>query len=131
MATSKNTKKPAPGTLAPTVVKNETQAMDIATSSGRKRPFVAINDDGKLVVCSRRTASKYGWETQGALYTRSGGSDKAPAKKETKASKAEQQWREAVQGKADATAPAQARNLSRRIKNIVRNELRSRFSEKG
>jgi hypothetical protein len=108
------TTKKIPVTLAPTVVKNETQAMDVATSNGRKRPFVAINDEGKMVVCSRRTATKYGWEAQGALFTRTG----TPTKKAPK----EQESRK---------EPVSAHNLTRTVRKEVRKELRNRFNEKG
>ncbi len=42
----------AAAVLLPTVVADEVEAMDVALTSGRMRPFVAINDEGKLVVCS-------------------------------------------------------------------------------
>jgi hypothetical protein len=121
MATKK-TQTTAP--LGPVVVKNETQAMDVATTSGRKRPFVAINDEGKLVVCSRRTAAKYGWEAQGALFTRSGGKD-APAKKAEKLAP----WDAAAEKQKEA-APA-ARSLNRMVQRVVRKELSNHFNEKG
>lgn len=55
--------------LNPTITtKNKAQAT--ADQEGRKRPVVAINEDGKLVVCCRRTAKKNGWEVQDVLYER-------------------------------------------------------------
>jgi hypothetical protein len=55
----------------PTVVQDETAAMDlVAATPERSRPVVAINGEGKLVVCCRTTAKKYDWEIQGKLYSR-------------------------------------------------------------
>lgn len=55
--------------LAPTIV-TKSKAVEVAVQDGRKRPILAINEDGKLVVCCRRTAKKNGWEVQEALYGR-------------------------------------------------------------
>lgn len=57
-------------TLAPVVCKNEGQIGDAAFDGVRRRPVVAINEEGKLVVCCRRTAAKNGWEVQGTLFQR-------------------------------------------------------------
>lgn len=57
--------------LNPTQVANETEALDVALDGQRRRPVVAIDKEGKLVVCCRRTARKHGWEVQGALFQRS------------------------------------------------------------
>ena len=55
----------------PTVVRDETAAMDLVVATPeRSRPVVAINGEGKLVVCCRTTAKKYEWEIQGKLYSR-------------------------------------------------------------
>lgn len=80
----------------PTVVANETEALDYALdlAVGRTRPIVALNDDGELVVCCKATAKKHGWEIQGRLFARVRASavpaelavaPKAPAKKAPKA----------------------------------------------
>jgi hypothetical protein len=53
--------------LAPTIT---SKAKSVAAADGRKRPIVAINEDGKLVVCCRRTAKKNGWDIQEVLYER-------------------------------------------------------------
>jgi hypothetical protein len=99
MATKKRPQASADRPAVPRVVRNETQAMDHAVESGRKRPFVAINDDGKLVVCSRRTAAKYGWESQGALYSRNG-NNAAPANKSSSKQTKVAPWkRQACQAK--------------------------------
>jgi hypothetical protein len=122
MATKK-TQTTAP--LAPVVVKNETQAMDVATTSGRKRPFVAINDEGKLVVCSRRTAAKYGWEAQGALFTRSGGKE-ADKLAPWDAAAEKQRSKEAVpeaNGKNHKNGTKDNGHLERVVRNVVRKEL--------
>lgn len=56
--------------LHPVVCKNETEVGEVAFDGVRRRPVVAINDEGKLVVCCRRTASKHGWKVQGTLHQR-------------------------------------------------------------
>jgi nucleotidyltransferase/DNA polymerase involved in DNA repair len=56
--------------LAPVVAKSAKAAATLAQQDGRKRPIVAINEEGKLVVCCRRTAKKNGWEIQDVLYER-------------------------------------------------------------
>lgn len=55
--------------LNPTLT-TKTKAKSVAEQEGRKRPVVAINEEGKLVVCCRRTAKKNGWEVQDVLYER-------------------------------------------------------------
>ena len=55
--------------LAPTVT-SKAKAKSVAAADGRKRPIVAINEEGKLVVCCRRTAKKNGWNIQEVLYER-------------------------------------------------------------
>jgi hypothetical protein len=117
MATKKTpARKQVPtGPLSPVVVKNETQAMDYATQSGRKRPFVAINDDGKLVVCSRRTAAKYGWESQGALYSRNG---TAPVDKPSKQAKVAPWDKPAKQSEPTPTG-----SVTRAVRRAVRAEF--------
>lgn len=57
--------------LAPVVAKTAKAAATLAQQDGRKRPIVAINEEGKLVVCCRRTAKKNGWQIQDVLYERS------------------------------------------------------------
>lgn len=64
------TKTPTPK-LAPVVAKTAKAAATLAQQDGRKRPIVAINEEGKLVVCCRRTAKKNGWQVQDVLYERS------------------------------------------------------------
>lgn len=59
--------------LNPVTVTEETIG-DAAFDGTRRRPVVAINGEGKLVVCCRSTARKHGWELQGALFQRSRGS---------------------------------------------------------
>ena len=55
--------------LAPTIT-SKAKAKSVAAADGRKRPIVAINEEGKLVVCCRRTAKKNGWGIQEVLYER-------------------------------------------------------------
>ncbi|AKA60322.1 hypothetical protein P26218_19 [Rhodoferax phage P26218] len=55
--------------LAPTIT-SKAKAKTVAAQDGRKRPIVAINEEGKLVVCCRRTAKKNGWNIQEVLYER-------------------------------------------------------------
>lgn len=56
--------------LMPVVAKNEDAVMAAAMDGTRRRPVVAINDKGQLVVCCRRTASKNGWALEGTLFKR-------------------------------------------------------------
>ena len=65
--------------LAPTVVRGAKAASTQAQQDGRKRPIVAINEEGKLVVCCRRTAKKNGWQIQDVLYERTKATPKAEA----------------------------------------------------
>ena len=65
--------------LAPVVAKTAKAAATLAQQDGRKRPIVAINEDGKLVVCCRRTAKKNGWQIQDVLYERTKTTPKAEA----------------------------------------------------
>jgi hypothetical protein len=62
--------------LAPVVV-NETNIGDAAFDGVRRRPVVAIKDEGQLVVCCRRTASKKGWKLEGILHQRARTAKKA------------------------------------------------------
>lgn len=55
--------------LNPTEVTENTIG-DVAFDGIRKRPVVAINDEGQLVVCCRRTAAKHGWKLEGTLHQR-------------------------------------------------------------
>lgn len=55
--------------LAPTIT-SKAKAKSVAVADGRKRPIVAINEEGKLVICCRRTAKKNGWDIQEVLYER-------------------------------------------------------------
>lgn len=64
--------------LAPTIVRGAKAATTQAQQDGRKRPIVAINEDGKLVVCCRRTAKKNGWQIQEVLYARTKAEAPAP-----------------------------------------------------
>lgn len=52
-------------------VKDLTQAADVALSGPftRSRPCVA-RDGKRLLVCSPRTARKYGWKIEGRLFTK-------------------------------------------------------------
>lgn len=60
---------PATHKLSPTIT-SKAKAKSVAAADGRKRPIVAINEEGKLVVCCRRTAKKNGWDIQEVLYER-------------------------------------------------------------
>jgi len=74
--------------LAPTIT-SKAKAKSVAAADGRKRPIVAINEEGKLVVCCRRTAKKNGWDIQEVLYERAKTVKvEAPAKPERRASTA-------------------------------------------
>lgn len=56
--------------LAPVVAKTEDAVMAAAFDGVRRRPVVAINEAGELVVCCRRTAAKNGWTLEGTLFAR-------------------------------------------------------------
>lgn len=59
------------------VVVTESTVGDAAFDGVRRRPVVAINDNGELVVCCRRTAAKHGWKVEGTLHQRTRASKKA------------------------------------------------------
>ena len=63
MATKKQAQPAESAALAPTVVTEDTLG-DALFDGNRRRPVVAINDEGQLVVCCRRTARKNGWKLQ-------------------------------------------------------------------
>lgn len=91
--------------LAPVVAKTAKAAATLAQQDGRKRPIVAINEEGKLVVCCRRTAKKNGWEIQDVLYERSKKAaeevaPEAPAPEPAKATKKAPQRRKIDTGEA-------------------------------
>lgn len=48
-------------------------------SPDRRRPVIAINDDGELTVCSSRTARKHGWKLEGTLFERTRSAKRAKA----------------------------------------------------
>lgn len=75
--------------LNPTNVRSIKAAATTAATEGRKRAVVAINDEGKLVVCCRRTAKNNGWDLQEVLYQRSAKKPVEPAPKPAKVKKAE------------------------------------------
>lgn len=56
--------------LAPTTARTLNQAADVALDGVRRRPVIAINEEGQLVVCCKRTALKYGWKLEGKLFSR-------------------------------------------------------------
>lgn len=60
----------ATGRLMPVVAKNEDAVVAAAFDGVRRRPVVAINEAGELVVCCRRTATKNGWTLEGTLFAR-------------------------------------------------------------
>lgn len=66
--------------LTPTVCTNEAEVGEAAFDGVRRRPILAINDEGELTVCCRRTARKHGWEIKGALFQRSRSGRKAATK---------------------------------------------------
>lgn len=79
--------------LVPTVTTNATLGDD-AFDGVRRRPVVAIDDEGQLVICCRRTATKNGWKVEGTLFKRdrkvkAAETTKAKAKGKTKASEVE------------------------------------------
>lgn len=77
---AKNVVAEAATRLLPTVVTNNNEIGAAAFEGPRKRPILAINDDGDLVVCCRATARVHGWEVQGSLHVRPTAAT-APSKK--------------------------------------------------
>lgn len=63
---------------APTVIASNAHAIDVV-SPDRRRPVLAINDNGELTVCCRRTARKHGWKLEGALFQRTRSGKRAAA----------------------------------------------------
>ena len=72
--------------LVPVQVTDETIG-DAAFDGIRQRPVVAINAEGKLVVCCRRTAKKHGWMVEGTLHQRKPSARTAKVSKVSKVSK--------------------------------------------
>lgn len=58
------------GRLIPVVAADESAVIAAAFDGVRRRPVVAINEDGEMVVCCRRTATKNGWAVEGTLFAR-------------------------------------------------------------
>lgn len=56
--------------LVPVVAANEDEVIQAAFDGTRRRPVVAIDAEGKLMVCCRRTAAKHGWVVEGTMFTR-------------------------------------------------------------
>lgn len=56
--------------LYPVYCESTLEVGEAAFDGVRRRPIVAINDDGHLIVCCRRTAVKNGWRVEGMLYPR-------------------------------------------------------------
>ena len=67
--------------LTPTVVTDKTIG-DVLFDGARRRPVLAINDDGEQVVCCRRTAKTNGWEIIQVAYSRA---EESSSKKTTAA----------------------------------------------
>lgn len=56
--------------LVPVICKNETQVLDASYTTGRRRPVVALNAKGEMVVCCKRTARKQQMKIEGRLFVR-------------------------------------------------------------
>jgi hypothetical protein len=52
------------------IVKTEAEAADLAFSGEIRRPCLARDGKGQLVVCSRRTIREKGWKLEGTLFVR-------------------------------------------------------------
>ena len=76
MSTSNTTRKPVVRNTAqvtgihlqPTICADEAEVLEVAWDGFRRRPTLARNHDGQLVVCSSRTARKHGWKIEGKLF---------------------------------------------------------------
>lgn len=55
--------------LVPQIVTEESIG-SILIEAVRVRPVVAVNEEGKTVMCCRRTAKKYGWAVEGTMFIR-------------------------------------------------------------
>ena len=69
--------------LAPTVVSDK-DVGDVLFDGVRRRPVVAVNDEGDTVVCCRRTAVNKGWKIQSSPYLRERPSKKPTAEEDFK-----------------------------------------------
>jgi len=67
--TMTKTTKQATARLTPTIV-TKSDIGTVAFDGQRRRPILAINDDGELVVCCRATARIHGWKVEGQLHVR-------------------------------------------------------------
>jgi uncharacterized metal-binding protein YceD (DUF177 family) len=56
--------------LVPVVCKSEVQVMDASYSTGRRRPVVALNAKGEMVVCCKRTARRMQMQIEARLFVR-------------------------------------------------------------
>lgn len=55
--------------LQPTPCADEAEVLDVALDGYRRRPVMARNAEGTLVVCCGRTARKHGWAIEGTLFS--------------------------------------------------------------
>jgi hypothetical protein len=91
MNTTRNTAQAQGVHLIPVFCEDEQQVLDAAFDGIRRRPVVARNADGELIVCCSRTAKKHGWKIEGRLFVRNPErkatpkTPKAPATKTPKA----------------------------------------------
>ena len=83
MKTTRNTAQVQGVHLQPTLCADEAEVLEVAMDGVRRRPVMARNKAGELVVCCSRTARKHGWAIEGKLFNTPG------AKKAPKATKAE------------------------------------------
>lgn len=91
--------------LIPTQVSEATMG-EVAFDGVRRRPVVAIDDNGDLVVCCRRTATTHGWKLQGSLHTRSRVKVNAKGKLEVEAAPAPKRRAMDKKGQVSVSAPA-------------------------
>lgn len=88
--------------LTPTVVSDK-DVGDVLFDGVRRRPVVAINDNGETVVCCRRTAVNKGWKIQSSPYLR-----ERPAPRKGKPA-AEEDFEPVAPRKAKANKPKRGR----------------------
>ncbi len=67
--------------LVPTQVNDDTLG-EVLFDGIRRRPVVAINQDGEQVVCAARTARKHGWTIETKYYSRTPAPKKTEKRKE-------------------------------------------------
>lgn len=102
----------ATGALRPVMVKNHTEAADAAFDGVRRRPVIAIDETGKMVVCCRKTALKNGWKLEGSLHQRPRGKVRIGKAGKMEVVRPDVDVDDVLAPRAAAPAPAAGRRVS-------------------